>query len=454
MMKRIINMAKYIYTSYAFLGMILVASSCSLEDVERRGEREPGGRIEFNASLPEVSSRATELKTASLKDIEVSAYTVGASSETLYFINKTFGKNDITGKFVCYDAECIWPNNNELLRFAAFAPSCDVMLAAGGAAVSTGDKLTGFKVPQDIATQFDFVTAIATGKLLDNEETGINLTFQHQLSRIKVNAWGNSASYNLEIAGVRIGGIGTGGTFNLTAQADATDPTQAGVWEDVTKGHVEYVFRNGDAIVTLDKEEGSPLSADKAVSIMGNKVGGENSYENSAMIVPSNNSAWSLKTDAVNGANHADGMYLSVLIRVTDTTPYAATDPIVYPYSDANVDELIYLAIDKTDGKTVKTRLYKQGDDYFTDAEHTAAYDVAVNDDMVKAFGWAALPVADDLKPGLVYTYTLNYSNGVGLRDPQDSRPGESITSDKVLVNVEVTDWKEGTKTDVSVPRK
>lgn len=454
MTKRIINMAKYIYTSYAFFGMILVASSCSQEDVGSPVGHEPGSRIEFNASLPEVSSRATELKTASLKDIEVSAYTVGESSETPYFINKTFGKNDITGKFVCYDAECIWPNNNELLRFAAFAPSCDVMRAAGGAAVSTGDKLTGFKVPQDIATQFDLVTAIATGKLLDNEETGINLTFRHQLSRIKVNAWGNSASFNLEIAGVRLGGIGTGGTFNLTAQADATDPTQAGVWEDVTKGYVEYVFRNGDAIVTLDKEEGSPLSADKAVSIMGNKVGGENSYENSAMIVPSDNSAWSFKNDAAIGDNQADGMYLSVLVRVTDITPYAATDPIVYPYSDANVEELIYLAIDKTDGKTVETRVYKQGDNYFTDADHTAAYDIEANKVEVKAFAWAALPVADDLKPGRIYTYTLNYSNGVGLRDPHDTQSGDPIISDKVLVDVKVAEWIEGKKTDVTVPRR
>ena len=451
-MNRNINMAKYINTSYALLCLVFAASACSQEDAGRCGDRNTGVRIEFNASMPEVSSRATEIKAETLKDIEVSAFTVGASSETPYFINKTFGKNGNTGKFVCYDQQCIWPNNNDLLKFVAFAPSYDEILAAGGNAISTGDKLTGFQISPDIATQFDFVTAIASGRLIENEETGITLKFRHQLSRIELKAWGNSASYDLEIAGVRFGGIGTGGTFNFTSQAGATDPTQTGVWESVTKGSVEYIFHDGDAIVTLDKKNDSPLSADKAISILGSKVG---SNENSAMIVPSNNSAWNFKTNATNGSNNAEGMYFSVLVRVTDTTPYDTKGRIVYPYEGAEYDEeKIYLAVDKTDGKTVKTRLYKWGEGYFTDADHSTAYDLSANNAEVKAFGWAALPVSDNFDPGRVYTYTLNYSNGVGLRDPHDLHPGESVISDKVLVNVEVTDWIEGTKTDVSVPRK
>lgn len=448
-------MNKKTYTYYALLGLILFSGSCSQEDLGRGSNREPGGRIEFNASLPEVSTRATELKAASLNDIDVSAFTVGATSESIYFLNKTFGKNSNTGKFVCYDPLCIWPNNNDLLRFAAFAPTRAEIIAAGGSATSTGNKLQDFNVSPDIEKQFDFVTAIATGRLLDDEETGITLRFQHQLSRIQIKAWGNSKSYDLEIAGVRFGGIGTGGTFDFTAQEDATDPTQTGVWESVSKGYVEYIFRDGDGIVTLDKSDSSPVSADKAVSIMGSKVGGADGYENSAMIVPSDNAAWNYKENAANGENHADGMYFSVLLRVKDTTPYDTNGSIIYPYADnANSAETVYLAVDKADGKTIKTRLYKHGDEYYTDAEHTAAYDLAANDAEVKVFGWAALPVADDLKPGRIYTYTLNYSNGVGLRDPHDTNPGEPIISDKVLVNVEVADWIDGNKTDVSVPRR
>lgn len=444
-------MAMNIYTSYTLLGLILIAGSCSHEDVYRGSTREPGGPIEFKASLPEVSTRATEIKTETLNEIQVNAITVGQSSEYPYFIDKTFSRNSETRKFVSYDPACIWPNNNDLLRFTAFYPSSTTI---GGKETESGTKITGFKVPKDIAMQFDFVTAIASGRLLDNEETGITLKFQHQLSRIEIKAWGNSSSFDVEIAGVRFGGIGTGGSFSFMAQKDATDTKQAGVWESVSKGSVEYIFQNGDEIVTLDKTEGSPTSADKAIPILGSKIGGENGYVNSAMIVPSTNAAWNYKENAANGESHADGMFFSVLVRVTDTTPYD-TGSIVYPYSD-NIysEELVYLAVAKADGKTVKTRLYKQGDYYFTDADHTAVYDLAANNADAKAFGWAALPVTDDLKPGCVYTYTLNYTNGVGLRDPHDINPGDPIISDKVLVNVEVTDWMEGSKTGVSVPRK
>lgn len=452
--KENIMMTKYIYTPYALLGIILVAS-CSHEDMGRCNDSGARGRIEFKASFPEVSTRATEVKATDLDNIQVSALTIGESAETSYFLDKTFSRNGNTDKFVCYDPECMWPNNNDLLRFVAFAPNCEAIRQAGGYATSTAGNLTGFKVSRDIATQFDFVTAIATGKLLDDEETGVTLRFQHQLSRIELKAWGNSASYNLEIAGVRIGGIGTGGDFSFTAQVDATDPTQAGTWKSVSKGSVEYVFNTGDEIVALDKTGGSPLSADKAVSILGSKVGGQKGYDNSAMIVPSDNEAWRYRENAANGDNHTDGMYLSVLVRVTDTTPYDTNGTIVYPYEGTEYDEeKIYLAVDKTDGKTVKTRLYKQGDEYYTDAEHTAAYDLAANDAEVKSFGWAALPVADELKPGRIYTYTLNYSNGVGLRDPRDTQPGNPVISDKVLVDVEVANWIDGKKTDVSVPRK
>lgn len=442
-------------TSYTLLGMILVMSSCSHEYIGSSDSNDSEGRIEFRASLPELDTRATELKVSTLNSFQASAFTVGESSESLYFANKTFSINDKTDKFVCYDPQCIWPNNNDLLRFVTFAPTCEAMLAAGGRAASTGEKLNGFRVAQDIASQFDFVTAIATGRLLDNEETGITLLFQHQLSRIELKAWGNSTSYDLEIAGVRIGGIGTGGVFDFTAQANTTGPAQAGVWESVTKGYVEYVFQNGDAIVTLDKSDGSPLSADKAVSILGSKIGGENGYENSAMIVPSDNPAWLYQENAANGADHADGMYLSVLVRVRDTTPYDTNGSIVYPYAgDAYSGQTVYLALSKADGKTVEARLYRQGDDYFTDTAHTEPYDLSGNNAEVKAFGWASLPVGHDLEPGRIYTFTLNYSNGVGLRDPRDSNPGEPIISERVLVNVEVMGWLDGAKSDVTVPRR
>ena len=453
--------------TYSLFGILLLSASCSQEEVGSENPKE-AGRIEFRASLPEVTTRATEVTSSNIEKFQVSGFTAASTSVTPYFLYKTFSKST-TDKFISYDPQCYWPNNDDRLNFVAFAPSCEDMRQAGGfgdadftlpspaegeSIAAESYKLSGFRIARDIASQSDFITAMASGRLLDDEEDGITLNFHHQLSRIQLKAWGASKSYNLEIAGVRLGGVGTQGVFAFTSASDADDASKAGVWESVNKGMVDYIFRNGDQIVSLDNTDASPITADKAVSILGSKVGGENSYDNSAMLIPSVNPAWKYKENGANGSDNAEGMYFSVLLRVTDTTPYD-NGTIVYPYADdTDGMEIIYFAVDKSTKKAVETRLYRQGDDYFTDAALTSKYDLAANSAEVKAFGWAALPIGDEWKPGYVYTYTLNYSNGVGLHDPSDPKPGDPIISDRVLVNVDIAEWKAGSVTDVSVPRK
>ena len=462
-------MHKHYLTTYNLIGLLLLTASCGHDEFAGENNASENGRIEFRAALPQLSSRATEINGSSLENFEVSSFTIGSLSETPYFLNKSFAKNAVTGMFVSYDPKCIWPNSNDLLRFIAYTPSREEMRVAGnfgetdftftpiadGQTIAEGDyRLSNFKIAHDIASQIDFITAIASGRLVDNDEEGVKLDFQHQLSRIELKAWGASKSFDIEIAGVRLGGVATQGEFGFTSAAGATDATKAGSWLSVVKGNVEYIFRDGDHIVSLDKTEGSPLSADKAVSILGARVGDGDGYDNSAMVIPSNNSAWAYKDNAENGSDHDDDMYFSVLLRVTDTTPYDNGN-LIYPYSDENDGmERVYIAVDKSSPNTVKTRVYRQGDSYFTDPGLSLVYDCEANNAQVKTFGWAALPVNAQWEPGHIYTYTLNYSDGVGLRNPHDPRPGEPIISDKVLINVSVADWVTGSKTDVSVPRK
>ncbi len=141
-------------------------------------------------------------------------------------------------------------------------------------------------------------------------------------------------------------------------------------------------------------------------------------------------------------------------MRVIDTTPYAPGS-IVYPYADNKENmTVIYLAVDKESGKKVKTRVYSNEGKYYTDAAFTTEYDPAANDAIVKAFGWAALPVGEEWKEGNVYAYTLNYSSGVGLHQPADANPGDPIISDRVLVDVTMETWHDPIKSDVAVPRR
>ena len=462
-------MQKRNLTTYNLIGLLFLTTSCTQDESAGEDTGSEIGRIEFRAALPQLTTRATEVSSSSLENFEVSSFTIGPSTETPYFLNKTFAKNAVTGKFISYDPKCIWPNNNDLLKFIAYAPACENMRKAGnfgetdftftpivdGETVAEGEyRLSNFKVANDIASQIDFITAITSGRLIDNDEEGVTLDFQHQLSRIELKAWGASKSYDIEIAGVRLGGVATQGEFSFTTAVGATDATKAGGWVSVVKGDVEYIFRAGDCVISLDKTESSPLSADKAVSILGAGVGAGEGYDNSAMVIPSNNEAWAYKNNADNGSAHTDGMYFSVLLRVTDTTPYD-NGKLIYPYADDNDGmERVYMAVDKSSQKIVKTRVYRQGDSYFTDPDLTASYDINANNAEVKVYGWAALPVNAQWEPGHIYTYTLNYSDGVGLVDPLDPHPGEPIISDRVIVNVAVTDWKAGSKTDVSVPRK
>ncbi|MBD5274864.1 MAG: fimbrillin family protein [Bacteroides sp.] len=451
-------MATSRYASYTLLAVSLFFSSCSQEE-SVRVDAGNSGKIEFRASLPLVATRATETTSSTLREFSVSGFIVEDSSDHTYFLEKAFSKNETTGRYVSADTTCRWPNNNDTVRFLALSPSCSEMRANGGfsetdfAFLHSGShRLANFRIAGDMASQTDFITAIATGRLIEDRDSGVSLDFKHQLSRIALKAWGDSNSFDLEIAGVRFGGVGVSGDFIF-----ATDPAaaQGGEWESIGKGTVEYIFRAGDSIVTLNKSEGAPRSAEAAVSIMGSNVGEGDGYANSAMLIPASGPAWDPTGNGDNGDDHSDGTYFSVLMRVSDSTPYGNNGETIYPYADdADGMEVIYLAVDKASGKSVRQRLYRMGEEYFTDAALTAPYDPEANEAEVKAFGWAALPVACQWKPGYIYTYSLDYSYGIGLRPPLDPRPGEPILGDRIILDVKVEEWKEGTKTQVTVPRK
>lgn len=461
-------MAKRIFPYTLFLGFMFFSDSCSQDDMGVSRDDVGHGRIEFTSSLPEITTRASEVKSNTLDSFHVSSFFISTSPSTAYFQYKGFGKSD-SGKFISSDPECIWPNNNDLLRFAAFAPSCEDMRQAGGFGddgfilplLTIGDgmgsvdyRLSDFRIASDIASHFDFVTAIGSGRLVDNSD-GVDLEFHHQLSRIELKVWGTSPSYSLEIAGVRLGCVGVGGDFSFTSQTDtydsedSTGASSAGRWTYVALGNVDYIFRAGDKIVVLDRNSGSHSSYDSAAYILHARSAAEEAEvrDNSAMLIPYDNTVSQYQTNA----DGPMGLYFSVLLRITDITPY--NHGIVYPYSD-NTEGMavIYLAVDAANN--VKTQLYRQGDEYFTDAEFTEKYDLEGNGAEVKAFGWAAIPVHDTWKPGYVYTYTLNYTDGVGLRDPEDPKPGEPIISDRVAVDVRISPWERTDATDVTVPRK
>ena len=116
---------------------------------------------------------------------------------------------------------------------------------------------------------------------------------------------------------------------------------------------------------------------------------------------------------------------------------------------------VIPFAVDRSG--TISARLYpgeKEGE-YFTDAALTRPY-IASEDITVKEYGWAAIPVDADWKAGKRYVYTLNYSEGVGVHDPDDPLPGKPILDrGKIQFKVSVLEWlrTDEDNSDINVPK-
>ena len=235
---------------------------------------------------------------------------------------------------------------------------------------------------------------------------------------------------------MRIGAPVTEGSFSFTALPDNPEEgdNSVGGWildESPERDRVEYIFReSGDVVIPIDGHSNNSENATS--SIMGN--GGW------SMVIPYTHEAWNHHDDA---PNSRQGMYFSVLLRVTDKSGIR-----LYPYpgysslddSDEQKMTVIYLAVEKSTGRVMK-RLYRNDNRYFIDTEFTAdsEYTLPATQE-IREYGWAALPVATDWKAGYEYTYVLDYSQGVGLHDPDDPDPGAPILNE-VAVSATVKQW-------------
>ena len=440
-------------STLCLLSATLLLAACSEDDVAHISDRESHPII-FRTSLPAISSRAQIITQDNLPHFCVTAFNpadpdlvtpAGLMNE---YINQERIIND-TGLELLTSENCLWPapgKDGNLAFFAFYPDLTDGANLVNATTLNGGDlaidyKLTDFRVAADIADQQDFITAYTTGSMEKNLFAGITLNFEHKLSRVELQAWGANKSCDIEIAGVRLGGIGVEGTFDFQAIEGGGD------WVgDLGKGIVEYIYRKGDQIVSLDRTAGSPLTADAAVSIMGSKVGND---DNCAMLLPATYSGWDFLGD---GQNQKNQMYISVLLRVVDATPTDGYGQQQYPFThDVDNTPKVYFAVDKATGKTVSARLYKNDNAYFTDEAFKSPYTLTADED-VKEFGWAALPVTGEWESGCVYTYTLDYTSGVGLHDPESPDAGKPIISDKVGVSVSVKPWQTKPSSGVVVP--
>lgn len=437
------------------IGSVTALAACSQDNLPVNTDTE-SRMIAFSTSFSTIESRAEVVTKENLPYFRVTAFDMADNSKVAGgILTPLFADEKVVvtpGKPLSTSPYCVWPDKGKgghTVSFFGFYPGVDKLGDAqfvNHSSTTTIDyKIDHLKVAHDIADQVDFITSYTTGSMDKNLNTGIKLPFFHQFSRIDVKIHGAFKSGDLEIAGVRIGGAGVEGTFAFSPNE------KGGAWvNNPTRGIVEHIYGEGDQILTCGRTH--PIDAKDAISIMGTvRSGGAPNY---AMLIPSGYGSWDQTND---NRNVNKGLYISTLLRVIDRTSTEAHGSQQYPYlGNSNIpDSLkVFFAVDSSSNRIIK-RLYKNGNNYFTDAEFQNIYSMGDGQE-VKTFGWAALPVAGNWSPGLAYTYTLDYTFGVGLHDPElptaNPKAGDPIFSDKVSINVTVNDWTHADDRPFEVP--
>lgn len=258
--------------------------ACSQEDVI---DTTPDRPISFR---PAISTRATEITNANISAIKVAGF-MGSS---VFFDPLDFNKG--TDNYFTSTPTYNWPGDDTELAFYAYAPT-----TIDGVTLSADTKeLKGYTPDANIANQLDFITSYATGKRSVNEASGLELTFNHQLSQIEIQAKADNAAYTYKISGVRIGQPVASGDFDF-ASSKWTPSTAKAIYEETYDTPVE-------------------LSA-SPVSVMG--------AEGNAMLIPQQLVAWNPETDAT---NTQEGAYLSVKLQIN-----TVAGAQVYPFA-SNTD--------------------------------------------------------------------------------------------------------------------
>lgn len=452
-------MVKY-HLTYPVLALaLLAAASCSQEEPDLAPNiLVVGDQISFVADVPGVSTRTNYDVSEQFLSSGFTVSAISPEDDTVGGILPIHFE-DITVIHQVDDSfrgdSCRWSGNanedanekNGRLKFFAFHPSRVEMKQCAGvgnecfeyansstkdaSGVSYDYRLTKFRVAPDISKQVDFVTAIGEGNKTEHLYCGIKLAFEHQLCGVEVGVWGASTLYDVEIAGVRIGGIVVEADFNLATEVEkpAGDENSIGSWlinDSSLRGHVDYVFTTGDKVVVINDKEHN--TKDKASSIMGSNGG-------KAMVIPYKYDKWDHTNDKTNAAK---GMYFSALIRMTQ---HDGDHHRIYPSTDPDSqDHIVFLSVRKSDG-TVMERLDKNGNVFGTSTK----YDIPSTEEL-RHYGWAAAPANVEWKAGYTYSYVLDYTRGVGVHDPADPDDPASTIVDWGGVGITTYDglWGNG----------
>jgi hypothetical protein len=462
---------KILWTALAAMSL----AACSNDDVVSVPQNDNASdAIKFRTSV--TNSRANTDVTGS----NLSSFWVGAlkddgdnNNEAIWGTNafKYYKKNGTTGVFEPTNyltgaaaTDATWPAYS--LKF--FATNLNLAVTNGAnkytinPPTTTDDTDTptvNYTITGNVADQEDIVYATNKGARSDFSATGsIPLNFRHALCEIIIKAQNSMADeYVIKVRGYKIYMAGfCVGTFTLPQPITITDPNDTNSpiakWSftDADKKKTSTIispFRGGYTVTenaTSDASGNYQNLTSTAVTITGNNVG--SNFEGYAKAIPINSegtaeadlgyfTGYHLGTSGTN-----DGTYIALLVQIDDVNGNA-----VFPKTTASGKRIAYRGLPKY-------------------------------------YGYVAAPVTIKWEAGKVYTYTLNFQDGLGINDPHQPEvvdpdnydpkddngtdeldeeekgkendplgPGENVLGKAIAFDVTVGTWTSTTNTNVTM---
>ena len=252
-------------------------SSCSNDKVVDEVE---GSAISFRTSLDRLQTRGTVKTLANLESFNVTAITSG--NET-YFKDVTVSSSD-NGNSWATSGNYYWPGKK--LQFFGYAPTSGIGTVTINGTTKT---IADFSPAANVADQVDLLASTSAAQ----SSGTVAMNFKHILSQISVKAKCSNSDVTIKVLGVKLGNIGSKGTFTFPTTETTSDYTWSTPWnlsDAATASYMVGAMSDGSA-VTLESET--------AKSIMS-----ENFF-----LIPQTLTAWG-------GSTATTGAYIGVLCNI------------------------------------------------------------------------------------------------------------------------------------------